>query len=468
MRTEINTKPSNTPDNNDIRRWRLSANLPLLYTDYETLSELEEDYGQYELLDLDLQMLTDDESMRLFGKDNPTRYKEMKHEFLIRPTKELKEYKPEMIDKKPTIDPINMIMMMRECAYRKNSDWMKSYLSISEAYNPSQQYQNLVDNQDAIKEMVSKSIYESNLCSNLNYTFPMYTPDQIPEAESGELEDGTPYDTWSKIYGEMLRGNRSKEFAYLRKNWFETITRLYSQYKNVESDTEREGYKKKLLTLGWNVELMPVTAQNVERISNRMKEKLMGIQSSIRLFDLSELNFPKIDYTDSMVNGIYFVCIKVDGVYKNIYVSNHAIGSSQIYLLAKYRTGTELIKVDHIPEYYGEFDIFFIPYENLTDYHIREREEDLNPTAETCGATVGEFKLFLYSLGIGGDVYKLFSGRAVDFDRNIYTNALKYISLSYSIRADVEKLAYNESGLISDTDDDILTMGEIKRILKFE
>lgn len=468
MRTEINTNPSNTPDNNDIRRWRLSANLPLLYTDYETLSELEEDYGQYELLDLDLQMLTDDESMRLFGKDNPTRYKEMKHEFLIKPTKELKEYKPEMIDKKPTIDPINMIMMMRECAYHKDSDWMKSYLSISEAYNPSQQYQNLVDNQDAIKEMVSKSIYESNLCSNLNHTFPMYTPDQIPEAESGELEDGTPYDTWSKIYGEMLRGNRSKEFAYLGKNWFETITRLYSQYKNVESDTEREGYKKKLLTLGWNVELMPVTAQNVERISNRMKEKLMGIQSSIRLFDLSELNFPKIDYTDSMVNGIYFVCIKVDGVYKNIYVSNHAIGSGQIYLLAKYRTGTELIKVDHIPEYYGEFDIFFIPYENLTDYHIREREEDLNPTAETCGATVGEFKLFLYSLGIGGDVYKLFSGRAVDFDRNIYTNALKYISLSYSIRADVEKLAYNESGLISDTDDDILTMGEIKRILKFE
>lgn len=468
MRTEINTNPSNTPDNNDIRRWRLSANLPLLYTDYETLSELEEDYGQYELLDLDLQMLTDDESMRLFGKDNPTRYKEMKHEFLIKPTKELKEYKPEMIDKKPTIDPINMIMMMRECAYHKNSDWMKSYLSISEAYNPSQQYQNLVDNQDAIKEMVSKSIYESNLCSNLNYTFPMYTPDQIPEVESGELEDGTPYDTWSKIYGEMLRGNRSKEFAYLGKNWFETITRLYSQYKNVESDTEREGYKKKLLTLGWNVELMPVTAQNVERISNRMKEKLMGIQSSIRLFDLSELNFPKIDYTDSMVNGIYFVCIKVDGVYKNIYVSNHAIGSGQIYLLAKYRTGTELLKVDHIPEYYGEFDIFFIPYENLTDYHIREREEDLNPTAETCGATVGEFKLFLYSLGIGGDVYKLFSGRAVDFDRNIYTNALKYISLSYSIRADVEKLAYNESGLISDTDDDILTMGEIKRILKFE
>lgn len=468
MRTEINTNPSNTPDNNDIRRWRLSANLPLLYTDYETLSELEEDYGQYELLDLDLQMLTDDESMRLFGKDNPTRYKEMKHEFLIKPTKELKEYKPEMIDKKPTIDPINMIMMMRECAYHKNSDWMKSYLSISEAYNPSQQYQNLVDNQDVIKEMVSKSIYESNLCSNLNYTFPMYTPDQIPEAESGELEDGTPYNTWSKIYGEMLRGNRSKEFAYLGKNWFETITRLYSQYKNVESDTEREGYKKKLLTLGWNVELMPVTAQNVERISNRMKEKLMGIQSSIRLFDLSELNFPKIDYTDSMVNGIYFVCIKVDGVYKNIYVSNHAIGSGQIYLLAKYRTGTELIKVDHIPEYYGEFDIFFIPYENLTDYHIREREEDLNPTAETCGATVGEFKLFLYSLGIGGDVYKLFSGRAVDFDRNIYTNALKYISLSYSIRADVEKLAYNESGLISDTDDDILTMGEIKRILKFE
>ena len=468
MRTEISTNPSNTPDNNDIRRWRLSANLPLLYTDYETLSELEEDYGQYELLDLDLQMLTDDESMRLFGKDNPTRYKEMKHEFLIKPTKELKEYKPEMIDKKPTIDPINMIMMMRECAYHKNSDWMKSYLSISEAYNPSQQYQNLVDNQDAIKEMVSKSIYESNLCSNLNYTFPMYTPDQIPEAESGELEDGTPYDTWSKIYGEMLRGNRSKEFAYLGKNWFETITRLYSQYKNVESDTEREGYKKKLLTLGWNVELMPVTAQNVERISNRMKEKLMGIQSSIRLFDLSELNFPKIDYTDSMVNGIYFVCIKVDGVYKNIYVSNHAIGSGQIYLLAKYRTGTELIKVDYIPEYYGEFDIFFIPYENLTDYHIREREEDLNPTAETCGATVGEFKLFLYSLGIGGDVYKLFSGRAVDFDRNIYTNALKYISLSYSIRADVEKLAYNESGLISDTDDDILTMGEIKRILKFK
>lgn len=468
MRTEINTNPSNTPDNNDIRRWRLSANLPLLYTDYETLSELEEDYGQYELLDLDLQMLTDDESMRLFGKDNPTRYKEMKHEFLIKPTKELKEYKPEMIDKKPTIDPINMIMMMRECAYHKNSDWMKSYLSISEEYNPSQQYQNLVDNQDAIKEMVSKSIYESNLCSNLNYTFPMYTPDQIPEVESGELEDGTPYDTWSKIYGEMLRGNKSKEFAYLGKNWFETITRLYSQYKNVESDTEREGYKKKLLTLGWNVELMPVTAQNVERISNRMKEKLMGIQSSIRLFDLSELNFPKIDYTDSMVNGIYFVCIKVDGVYKNIYVSNHAIGSGQIYLLAKYRTGTELIKVDHIPEYYGEFDIFFIPYENLTDYHIREREEDLNPTAETCGATVGEFKLFLYSLGIGGDVYKLFSGRAVDFDRNIYTNALKYISLSYSIRADVEKLVYNESGLISDTDDDILTMGEIKRILKFE
>lgn len=468
MRTEINTNPSNTPDNNDIRRWRLSANLPLLYTDYETLSELEEDYGQYELLDLDLQMLTDDESMRLFGKDNPTRYKEMKHEFLIRPTKELKEYKPEMIDKKPTIDPINMIMMMRECAYHKDSDWMKSYLSISEAYNPSQQYQNLVDNQDAIKEIVSKSIYESNLCSNLNYTFPMYTPDQIPEVESGELEDGTPYDTWSKIYGEMLRGNRSKEFAYLGKNWFETITRLYSQYKNVESDIEREGYKKKLLTLGWNVELMPVTAQNVERISNRMKEKLMGIQSSIRLFDLSELNFPKIDYTDSMVNGIYFVCIKVDGVYKNIYVSNHAIGSGQIYLLAKYRTGTELIKVDHIPEYYGEFDIFFIPYENLTDYHIREREEDPNPTAETCGATVGEFKLFLYSLGIGGDVYKLFSGRAVDFDRNIYTNALKYISLSYSIRADVEKLAYNESGLISDTDDDILTMGEIKRILKFE
>ena len=106
--------------------------------------------------------------------------------------------------------------------------------------------------------------------------------------------------------------------------------------------------------------------------------------------------------------------------------------------------------------------------ENLTDYHIREREEDPNPTAETCGATVGEFKLFLYSLGIGGDVYKLFSGRAIDFDRNIYTNALKYISLSYSIRADVEKLAYNESSLISDTDDDILTMGEIKRILKFE
>lgn len=468
MRTEINTNPSNTPDNNDIRRWRLSANLPLLYTDYETLSELEEDYGQYELLDLDLQMLTDDESMRLFGKDNPTRYKEMKHEFLIRPTKELKEYKPEMIDKKPTIDPINMIMMMRECAYHKDSNWMKSYLSISEAYNPSQQYQNLVDNQDTIKEMVSKSIYESNLCSNLKYTFPMYTPDQIPETESGELEDGTSYDTWSKIYGEMLRGNRSKEFAYLGKNWFETITRLYSQYKNVESDIEREGYKKKLLTLGWNVELMPVTPQNVERISNKMKEKLMGIQSSIRLFDLSELNFPKIDYTDSMVNGVYFVCIKVDGVYKNIYVSNHAIGSSQIYLLAKYRTGTELVKVDHIPEYYGEFDIFFIPYENLTDYHIREREEAPNPTAETCGATVGEFKLFLYSLGIGGDVYKLFSGRAVDFDRNTYTNALKYISLSYSIRSDVRKLAYNESGLISDTDDDILTMGEIKRILKFE
>lgn len=468
MKTEINTNPSITPDNDDIRRWRLSANLPLLYNGYETLSELEEDYGQYELLDLDLQMLTDDESMRLFGKDNPTRYKEMKHEFLIKPTKELKEYKPEMIDKKPSIDPINMIMMMRECAYHKNGDWMKSYLSISEAYNPSQQYQKIVDNQNSIKEMVSKSIYESNLCSNLNYTFPMYTPDQIPEAESGELEDGTPYDTWSKVYGEMLKGNRSKEFAYLGKNWFETITRLYSQYKNVESDDDREGYRKKLLTLGWNVELMPVTPQNVQLISNRMKEKLMGIQSSIRLFDLSELSFPKIEYNNSLVNGVYFVCIKVDGVYKNIYVSNHDIGNGQIYLLAKYRTGIELIKVDHIPEYYGEFDMYFAPYKQLEDYPIKERQEDPYATAETCGATVGEFKLFLYSLSIGGDVYKLFGGRAVNFNRDAYRNKLKYISLSYSIRSDMKELSYNESGLISDTDDDILTMGEIKRILKFE
>ena len=104
-----------------IYDWRLGGNLVLLYSDYDTRAELEEDYRLFMDMELEYQRKSNDESIRIFGKTNEERYHEMLHKFNVRPENELIEVdRPVVNDEDAIINPLDKLFLIRESAINRN------------------------------------------------------------------------------------------------------------------------------------------------------------------------------------------------------------------------------------------------------------------------------------------------------------------------------------------------------------
>ena len=64
-----------------VKDWRLSSNIILLYSTYKRLNDLEMDYNRFLKMPYSQQEDSDDISVRIFGKKNKERYEDMRHQF---------------------------------------------------------------------------------------------------------------------------------------------------------------------------------------------------------------------------------------------------------------------------------------------------------------------------------------------------------------------------------------------------
>lgn len=447
----------------EVNRWKLSTNLPLLYDDYNSLSDLEADMDEYNSIPVDLQTISDDKSVALFGKNNRDRYREMRHDFLAKPIKTYKEYKPINM-KLNYIDPINMILMMRECAESDNpnsNSWYMKYLSLSESFNPPENYNTL---QTRIKDIVStirECYYFDNDWDGYTAFFPMYLPNEIPIEESSLL-DGSK--GWNKEYSSLFNGAPTKNYIATSNYWKDMVTDLYSKYKNSKNDEEKNEYKSKLLGLGWNVELMPPTIENIYSNKGRVIEYIKNLHKNIPIFDITRLNFPKIEEDGGSIPMQILCCSKNNDLYEEIYAGKK-INLSDSKMLCKKGNSIFYSEYDTILQnlYY---DIFVIPNKEI-DINTDIDEND-GLYKWNISTNPGSFKFFIHNLNLDGPVYKIFSGQFDDIDFEDLKNKAKYISITTKITDDLNTVHLESATIKQSPFDSILTYGEIKEMLKLK
>lgn len=450
-----------TQDYKEVKRWKLSTNLPLLYDKYSSLSELEADMDEYNSIPVDLQIISDDKSVALFGKNNRDRYREMRHDFLIKPNKDFAEYRP-LSQKVKYIDPINMILMMRECAESGNpnsNSWYTKYLSLSESYNPPASYNYFQNHIKEVIEIVRECYYSDNDWDGTTAYFPMYLPNEIPVEEASILDGAKE---WKKAYASLFDGAPTKDYTSVMGEWKDAISTLYDGYKNAEDSEEANEYKKRILGLGWNVELMPPTPENIYSHKSRVMQYIKNLHSNIPIFDITRLNFPDIEEDSGLVPMQFVCCSKNDDKYEEIYLSKRPDFADSC-MLAKKGNTLFCSKPDKILQnmYY---DIYAVP----------NREVKVDPDIEesdglykwNVSSNPGSFKFFIHKLNLDGPVYKIFSGQYDDINFKDLKNKIKYVSITDKMNKDFDKVQLESAGIKQTPFDEVMTYGEIKELLK--
>lgn len=383
--------------NRIVKNWMMDTNIPLLYDSYKTLSDLENDMSDFNSIPVELQVISNDKSIELFKSTNQERYNKLKHEFLIKASNDLLTYKPNKKDVKPNyIDPINMIMMLRECS--NDEYWMEKYIAVAESYTPADIIDNLKDKKKMYRSYIESKVKDMNTWALSNEAFPMLTPDEI---KTRPVEDKEAK-TWLNSYTALFNGMQSKYniSSDILNSWKSRVVNLYNQYLT-SKDEYKKRYKDLMYSYGWDIDVLIPDQYTINNMP-RVKNILINLLNKITYFDLTGEYFPErpVGVSTKVPKNKLFVIacsdIKHTG-YTELYISDTPeFHTSNVYLvkfmpLSDKEISINFIKKDIKYSKYLQYEDFVIDWPmNVSEFFIKVKSKAVLPNdyTETDMATI--------------------------------------------------------------------------------
>ena len=309
-----------------VKDWRLSGNLVLLYSSYPTVASLEEDYMKFLDMEIEDQHVSNDESIRLFNKDNKERYEEMLNQLYSVPEPEYDEFKKSYFPpNKITIDPLDRLFLCREMAVDKD------YLDKIDSGNYLKYIQEdtslfeLNHDKDLIKEEILTDIEQSNMIDDSRIVYPMLTLRSMANEDGDIIPEDKDHEKWLNSYKRLITIGDKTTYNSLFDWWKKTLIDSYNEWidgRNTNNDVKTEKYKNILIKLGWIPGIDP-SPETINKASINTKNKLEEILQKCTIIDASNINTTHslADKTDPTY--MYFMFVKLNGKYSNIICSNN-------------------------------------------------------------------------------------------------------------------------------------------------
>ena len=308
-----------------IYDWRLGGNLVLLYSDYDTRAELEEDYRLFMDMELEYQRKSNDESIRIFGKTNEERYHEMLHKFNVRPENELIEVdRPVVNDEDAIISPLDKLFLIRESAINRNyldtinkSRYIKFIQEDASVYD-------IKHDKDIIKEEIDRKLYSDNIYDDVRITFPFLSLEAMRIDE--RLEPQTDeQEKWQKAYKKMMCTGDSRSYMNLASYWKDTIIDTYNRKKEAEKSGDTitvDKCNKILIGYGWAPDINPNNV-SIDKASELTRDKIVNLLDKITMVDLTTEDIPQ-DHNKLTVSDpyLYIAAFKIGNKYTSIVLSS--------------------------------------------------------------------------------------------------------------------------------------------------
>lgn len=279
-----------TVENRQVKDWRIGHNLILLYNHYSSLGELNNDYDTFIAMPIEARIISDDESISLFGANNTDRYNKMRHEFFTRHKKELLVHRvSEKRVSDADIDPINLLVMMKEST-SLSPNWYEGYLSKSKKLNGEKKTKYLLENKNFIQNAIESSVKEDNTFELDNEIFPIFKPDELSYMQYCEdyLDDGTSITDWQNTYSALIGGKgKITDYDQIKELWIHKINYLLGL---LHKDPSNKTIISNILAWGWNPNI-PFTQENINKASNRIKNYLKLITNKYIFYNLCKYDY---------------------------------------------------------------------------------------------------------------------------------------------------------------------------------
>ena len=312
--------------------WMLNSNKTIIFGDqyYHNLSELNQDWDQFNGMDVIDQMESDQISMTIYNEANAPRYERIRNSLFEKLDKESKKirsvlHKP---DSEYTKDPFNLIMLMREAENPKAD---------LKAFNET----------TANKEYIKKVQQEANIGESENLIYPIYTPMEMksigtsynstiprfsrkPSIHSLKSRNKIDVSKWYNEYTNLFYGGNLTKYKDMMYDYVDTISSLKEEYdETVDLDT-KASIAQSLVDLGWNP-VANVSDANLEKSRLRIKNFINSIIKDIHIYslvgiqDYMDIEIEDDDYnlnieSDSEYSYLYLAAFKESGEYINFVI----------------------------------------------------------------------------------------------------------------------------------------------------
>lgn len=287
---KVYTVSSNlSPEDSRVKEFRLKSNIVMLYSTYNTIGELEEDYKKFQAMEQGLKDDSNQESLVIFNKDNETRYKEMMNKFYQQKDHESINYVPKYEINKKDEAFLTYESAMNE-SFMDTLDKNRYRLYIQEDDSD----YDIED--DEVKDTIDTNVKSSNLFSDDSVVYPMYTPDEIDKyakdiygndrfnyTKDTRLKDSI----WRRSYNQLSNGGNPIHYDF--KTWINNIKTYYDMHNN-----------QGLIECGWNPYIKP-TDKAILEASNNTKKLYHDLANKVTLVDT--MNFVSNESTDEYPNN---------------------------------------------------------------------------------------------------------------------------------------------------------------------
>lgn len=274
-----------SPEDERVKKWRLSSNIVLLYSKkyYKNLYELESDYDAYDALPNELKFDSDEESIRIFQLGNDDRYQIMKNKFMNEVDKDVPVFKAKYVPAESLYNhPETIMTLMRESAEKEELEMLAKTHPETVSYS---------------RSLLQHRFLEENGYIPDDLYLPMYTPkemlamgtsysDKCLFTESSYIPEDFDPNEWFAEYKAVWFGSDDSKYRELYPKWKDTVKELYSMKESCDEE-EQDKYNQSLIDLGWNPAIKPTDIM-MDKVCKRSKVYMNMIATRYHIYDMNQ------------------------------------------------------------------------------------------------------------------------------------------------------------------------------------
>jgi len=411
-----------SPEDKKVKEYRLASNLTLLYSDYETISELEQDYNDFLNMEHEFRHDSDDKSIAIFGKNNKDRYEEILHKLYSKPEPIYDELYKSYIppDPKIIIDPLDNLFIAREMAI--NPDYIKN-LNRNYFLKNIQENNSLFDintNRKEIHSIIESELKSENLWDDSRIIFPALEYNFIKEHT--DINNKIEVKKWQNAYFKLMVGS-NEDYIKLTEFWKKSIMDFYEKLQDAISKKDKvhiDIFTNNLIAFGWNPAIRP-TEENIDKASEMTRDQIENVLKKYVFYDITNIDPVNTDSVSDDIEikvapFLYIMAIKKNNNYIKFLFSKDkeftkfteiSIDDEHEYpIISHWKNSLEVYIDDSI-------DVFVIPgcWDNSNEFNgdsnIMDRFENMSNSDHlpNIGSKYkldinnkGGFKLFLHTI----------------------------------------------------------------------